>query len=168
MAGKRINHNLRLIRQDYSYTVKEVADLFGIDTHTVLRWVREDGLMTIPQTRPYLIHSTKLHAFLSKRQAERKQPCGEDQMYCMKCRSPQGVGRGTLVVKPEPKFLRLGGKCEVCGTRMNRRVTLEKWNESHPLYQCIQPSVTPHNGETMSQRSCPVEKGEQLCLNLTL
>lgn len=167
MAGKRINHNLRLIRQDYSYYVKELADLFGIDTHTVLRWVREDGLKVIPQSRPYLIHSADLHAFLSRRQQERKQPCDVHQMYCMKCRSPQPVRKDSLTVKTEPKFLRLCACCESCGTRMNKRVVPEKWGEEHPLYLYIQPSDTPHNGKSLSQRSCPVEKGGQLCLNLT-
>ncbi|RYG59036.1 MAG: DNA-binding protein [Alphaproteobacteria bacterium] len=168
MAGKRTTYMLRLIRQDYSYTVKEVAALFGIDEHTVLRWIREEGLKPIPTSRPYLIHSKTLHAFLSRRQNDRKQPCEAGQMFCMKCRMPRGVLVGSVTTEPTVKFLKVKGQCEVCGTRMSKMVNPQYWSHKHPLYACMKPSVKPHNGEYVSQRSCPVEKGGQLCLNLTL
>lgn len=167
MAGQRTTYNLRLIRQDYTYTVQEVADLLGTCPHTVLRWLKE-GLQPIPATRPYLIYSKRLHGFLGKRQADRKHPCAPHEMFCMKCQLPRGVGMGTLTPQPtKNSFLRLMGDCEVCSTRMGRIVKPENWSETHPLYVCMKPSLEAHNGEEVPQRGCSVERGEQLCLNLT-
>jgi hypothetical protein len=166
MAGKRITYILRLIRQDYSYTVAEIAGLFRVDEHTVSRWIREEGLKPIPGTRPYLIHSKTLRAFLSDRQGKRKQPCQPHQMFCMKCRAPHAVAMGTLTAEPTAKFIKLRGKCEACGTRMSKMANPQSWSQNHPLCACMEPSVKQHNGEPLPQRACPVEKGEQLCLNL--
>lgn len=166
MAGHRTTYNLQVIRQDYTYTVQQVADLLGTCQHTVLRWLKE-GLHPLPATRPYLIYSKRLHAFLAKRQTERKHPCAPDQMFCMKCRHPRGVVAGTLTLQPTKNtFLRLMGNCGVCGTRMGQIVKPEKWGKTHPLFVCMQASVVEHNGAQQTQRACSVEKGVQLCLNL--
>lgn len=168
MAGQRTTHNLRLIRQDYTYTVREVAEVLDTCEHTVLRWMSE-GLKAIPETRPYLIYSKNLYDFLDARQAKRKHPCELYQMFCMKCRLPRGVAVCTLTTHPtKNRFIRLSGKCEACGTKMGRVVKPETWGEKHPLYGCMKPSVEQHNGVEVPQPKCSVEKGEQLCLGLTL
>jgi hypothetical protein len=166
MAGPRQNHNLRLIRKDYSYTAEEVAKLFHINYQTVLRWV-EDGLPIIPDTRPFLIYSVDLHTFLATRQAKRRHPCASDQMFCLKCRLPRGVKQGTLTAVPIPKFIQLKACCDVCGGKVSKVVKPETWGENHPFYPYIQPSIEPHNGRPQPQPTCQLQKGAQLCLDLT-
>src|ERR1035437_3546649 len=81
-------YNTRLIKPDFPYNVQEIADLFSLHKHAVLRWVGE-GLPLIDERKPYLIHGSALIAFLDKRQAERKRVCQADEFFCFKCRAPR-------------------------------------------------------------------------------
>lgn len=168
MAAKRLNHNLRLIRQDYTYTTLEVAKLLGVDAATVLRWVRLEGLKPIPHTRPYLFYSGLLIDFLQTRQTKRRCECTAEQMYCLKCRTPRFMLEGSLYTQPtKNRFIRLMGQCACCGSKMSKVVKPENWVLIHPLYLCTQPSVGEHKVQQQNQPQCSIQKGEQLCLNLT-
>lgn len=167
MAGHRLKHNTRLIRKDYTYTVAQVAEMFQANPQTVLRWV-DDGLVVIPQTRPYLIHSSDLHDYLSTRQAKQKHPCTDAQIFCLKCRLPRGVQQGTLTTQnTRNNFLRLCGRCDTCGCKTNKVIKPEKWGQNHPLYVCIKPSVEQHSGTLSPQPECQSQQGDQLWLDLT-
>lgn len=167
MAGQRTVYPLRIIRRDYSYTTQEVAEMFRTCEHTVLRWVKA-GLKTIPGTRPYLIHSSDLLAFLEVRQARRKHPCGPTQFFCCRCRGAREITPASLDSQPtRNRMMRLTGLCEVCGGKVNKVVRPTAWGPEHPLYPRINASVQQHSGTQPAQPECSVEEGEQLCLNLT-
>jgi hypothetical protein len=166
-AAKRRRYQLSLIRQDYTYTVQQIADLFGLCNHTVLEWVKT-GLKPIPQTRPYLIHSAMLYDFLATRQARRKQACQPHEIFCLKCRQPRSPAQGTLTTQPTKNdFIRLMGQCACCGTRMNKIIKPADWHANHPLQAYLQPSVKQHNVAQQTQPKPSVEQGGQLWLNLT-
>ena len=136
-------------------------------THTVLKWVK-DGLKTVPNTRPYLIHSSDLLAFLETRQAKRKHPCSPTQFFCCRCREAREVAAGSLDTQPtRNRMMRLTGRCGVCGGKVNKVVKPDLWGPEHPLYPCMNASVQQHSGTQPPQPECSVEKGEQLCLDLT-
>lgn len=167
MAQQRKTYPLYKVRQDYSYTVAEIANLFDIYEYTVLRWLKE-GLPHIPQTRPYLIYGQDLKGFLSERQNKRKQLCKENQIYCFKCRVPQEPILNSLTSQITPhKMLHISGKCSVCHTKVNKLVNPKKLDENHPFYHYIQTDKKQHSVARQSQPKCSVQKKEQLCLNLT-
>jgi len=89
MAKKKRTYSTRFIKDNYPYTVEQIADLFGIDVATVRRWINEEGLVRIPKTRPFLIHSSALRKFLTKKKAKRKQSCKAHEAYCCKCKAPR-------------------------------------------------------------------------------
>jgi len=169
MAGQRTVYNLRLLRQDYSYTAQELADSLGIAcTATILRWQKE-GLRPIPHTRPLLFHSSEVKFFLDKRQKRRKKPCAPDETFCMKCQCPRHIQPNTLTTIPTAnKLLRLSGACATCGSKMNKVIKPKEWGEKHPLYRFMKDGTEQHGGENQPHRSCSFEEGEQLCLNITL
>ena len=68
--GKR-HPNHRLVKIHRSYTVEEIAQLFGIHKNTVRRWVK-DGLTSIDDKRPMLILGHVLAAFLQARRAKKQ------------------------------------------------------------------------------------------------
>jgi len=167
MAGQRTIYNLRRIRQDYTYTTQEVAETLGTCEHTVLRWLKE-GLQALPDTRPYLFHSSELLRFLSRRQAKRKTPCQAHEMYCLKCRSPRQVAAGGVGNQLLPNnSMRLTGPCQVCGTRINKLIKASSWTAEHPLYPSIKLVSEQHDGVQQPQPTCSVDKEGQLCLKLT-
>ena len=117
---RRYTYNVRLVRRDLSYTIQEIAELFNLHPNAVRRWVKA-GLPTIDEHRPQLIHGSDLIDFLNKRQQSRKQRCAPDEMYCCRCRAPRRPRPGTVVVdRLNARQFMIRGRCELCGTRMNR------------------------------------------------
>ncbi|MHA1540417.1 MAG: helix-turn-helix domain-containing protein [Alphaproteobacteria bacterium] len=169
MSKKRHKCSTRFIRKNYTYTVDQIADLFGIEASTVKRWIREDGLVRIPKVRPYLVHSTDLRAFIDKKNKEKKKPCKENEIFCMKCQRPRIPLLGSGSTKKQPnKSLLFKAKCSVCNSKMNRPVSIKKWSKTHPLAQYLKEAPKQHNREYPTPRKCNIQKGEQLCLNITL
>lgn len=167
--SRKHRYSLKLIRRNYTYYVDEVAELYGITPDTVFRWIRNEGLKRIPESRKYFVHSGDLTKFLMKRSAKNKRPCNEDEIFCCKCRKPQKPEPVSLEFKNLPnKTIRVIGKCRVCGTRMNKPISVKKWSEKHPFHPGKNAPTKPHSGEHDSPRECQIRKGEQLCLNIAL
>lgn len=66
MTVKKRHTPFARIKENYSYTVQEIADLFEIIIATVRRWGRIEGLKRIPKVRPHLVHSSDLRCFLDQ------------------------------------------------------------------------------------------------------
>jgi hypothetical protein len=131
---KRHTYNLRLIKRDFSYTIHEVAELFGLHPNAVRRWAKA-GLVTIDDRKPQLIHGTDLFQFLSGRQRARKQHCAPDEMFCCRCRVPRRpAGRRVVADRRNESQLMIRGVCEICGTRMNRGGLLTRLLEVERLF----------------------------------
>jgi transposase-like protein len=71
--GKR-HPNPRLVKIHRSYSVEEIAGLFGIHKNTIRAWLKQ-GLEPIDKSRPVLVHGKVLAAFLTARRAASKRPC---------------------------------------------------------------------------------------------
>ena len=86
MRKRHPNH--RLVKIHRSYTVEEIAKLFGIHKNTVRGWVKS-GLATSDDKRPMLILGHDLAAFLQARRVKNKRPCKPGEIYCVRCRAPK-------------------------------------------------------------------------------
>jgi hypothetical protein len=168
MSGKQ-RYSLKPIRRNYTYSVYEVAELYGITPDTVFRWIRIEGLKRIAHSKKYFVHSVDLTKFLEKRNGKNKRPCKDGEIYCCKCRKPQKPKPASLnSMKIPNKTIRVSGKCSICSTRINTIVSGGKWSEKHPFYPGKNASTKQHSGEHVSPRKCQTRRGEQLCLNITL
>ncbi len=165
---KKRNYNTRLIRDDYSYYVEQVADMFGVDVASVRRWMREEGLNRIPNTRPHLIHSSELYSFIEKRQSARKKPCAGYEVFCFRCQWPRTPKMASAVVAPLPnKSVCYKAICSECGGVMNRTIRASEWNEMHPLAAYLSDATGDHNGVQSTHRECSLQIEEESCLNIT-
>jgi hypothetical protein len=118
--------NHRLVKIHRSYTVEEIAKLFGIHKNTVRRWVK-DGLATTDDKRPMLILGHVLVAFLQGRRVKNKQTCKPGELYCVRCRAPKPPAGDMAEYFPiTEKFGNLIGICPDCDAFMNRHVSLAK------------------------------------------
>lgn len=168
MPAKKHAYSLKPLRRDYTYSVDEIAGIYGITPDTVFRWIRNEGLKRNEASRKYFVHGSELAQFLERRNAKNKKPCKKGEMFCCKCRKPHTPKSESL--KPKKlanKTVRIYGRCSVCDTRMNTVVSGKKWLKSHPFYPDKNASIKPHSGESEPQRKCQTEVGEQLCLNIT-
>jgi predicted transcriptional regulator len=131
---KRRHPNHRLVKVHRSYTVEEIAKLFGTHKNTVRHWVKE-GRATIDDKRPMLILGHVLAAFLKDRRQKNKRPCNPGELYCVRCRAPKWpAGSMADYVPITEKFGNLVAICPDCNCLMNRRVSIarigsfgEKW-----------------------------------------
>lgn len=124
MSRTRLNPNLAKIHR--SYTVEEIARLYGLHRNTVRSWLNGGGLVAIDGGRPVLVQGKVLRAFLDARRTAAKRPCPVGTLYCFKCREPRPPALGMadfIVGKAGTGNLR--ALCEVCGSIMHRRTRLE-------------------------------------------
>ncbi len=165
---KKRTYQTRLVKDNYSYTSDQISDLFKINIETVRRWVKEEGLEGIPKTRPLLIHSTALKAFLKKKKSDRKKACLPHEVFCCKCKEPHApeIGSGSIQIQPN-NCVRFQGICPDHGIKIHKTIKAEEWTETHPLRAFLHDATKEHNGAQFYHRECQFEKGEQICLDLT-
>jgi hypothetical protein len=124
MAKRRPNY--RQVKIHRSYTVEEIAFLFGIHNNTVRAWVKT-GLPTSDRKRPMLILGVDLAAFLQARRAKHKQPCKSGEIYCVRCRSPKVPAGGMVDCQPVSEAIgHLQAICPECDCIMNRWISMSK------------------------------------------
>lgn len=153
--ARRDRYSLAPIRQSYTYSVQEVADLYAITPDTVFRWIRDEGLKRIPFSKKYFVHSSDLRRFLERLNKRNKKPCSDEEAYCCKCRRPRRPAIGSLVPEHLPNgSVRMKGKCGVCGTGLNKVVSGKDWSEFHPLHPDRNASTVEHSGEHGWPREC--------------
>lgn len=156
---RKRTYNTRLIKDDYSYDVEQVADLFGVDIATVRRWIRKEGLERHPNTRPHLIYSSALKTFHEKRQIERKKPCAPNEAFCGRCQVPRILQKGTGSITPLPnRCVRFKAKCCECGGTALRNIRAAEWSENHPLAIFLSGAAEEHNGVCPAHRECSLQQ----------
>jgi hypothetical protein len=119
MPGAK-NPDRRRIRITRTYSVPEVAALLEVHVHTVRRWLK-DGLRSIDDQSPTLIHGAELRRYLDVRAKGRKHKCGPDEMYCFSCRAPRLPILGSVhIADLNEKTVRLIGVCCSCCRKICR------------------------------------------------
>lgn len=118
--------NYRLVKIHRSYTVEEVACLFGTHKNTVRAWVKA-GLPICDDKRPMLVIGRDLAAFLIDRRTKNKRPCQPGEIYCVRCRAPKLPAGEMAEYKPiTPTLGNLMGICPDCEGIIYRRASTAK------------------------------------------
>ncbi|HEY1072854.1 helix-turn-helix domain-containing protein [Brevundimonas sp.] len=113
--------NPRLAKLNRSYTVDELAGLYGVHRNTVRAWFKA-GLPAIDDHRPMMFQGRALRVFLQARRDRAKRPCQPGTLYCCKCRAPREPAPGSAVFDARATGAgTLRALCVTCGCRMFRR-----------------------------------------------
>jgi hypothetical protein len=125
-AKVRRRPNPRRAKIHRSYTVQEIAKLYGVHKNTVREWIRA-GLATIDDRRPQLVLGSVLLAFVQARRLKNKRPCKPGEIYCVRCRAPKNPAGDFADYKPTSSTSgQMIGICPTCECLMYRAVSLAK------------------------------------------
>jgi len=157
MAKKHPNY--RLVKIHRTYSVEEVAFLFGIHKNTVRNWLKE-GLPKCDNRRPTLILGCDLSEFLQAKRKKNKRPCKPGEIYCVRCRAPQHPAGSMAEFQPVNGCLgNLIGICPVCESLMYRKVNQTKLEQIRGNLDIALPKALPHIDEiTQPFVNCDLEK----------
>lgn len=150
---KKRRHNPNRAKTNRSYTVEEIAELYGVFKGTVRNWIKS-GLPVLDDKRPLLIHGSALAAFHRAKNAKRKQTCKPGEMFCFKCQAPRMPDGGMVDCQPvTEKIWNLVAICPDCYTIMNQRVGLTKMDITLPLHPQHIVESNPPSGNGDLDRS---------------
>jgi len=111
------------------YTVFEAAEALGRHRQTVIRWIKNKGLLADTRHRPWLITGTDLKTYLGYRREKVRCKLALHHLYCLGCKSPQEpAGKFADYTQKAPSTGMLTALCPMCGSVINkiiRRADLE-------------------------------------------
>ncbi len=149
VAVKRKRHpNPRLVKIHRTYSVEEIADLFGTHKNTVRNW-QKNGLATIDDRKPMLFYGQTLAAFLHAKRTKNKRPCKPGEIYCVRCRAPK-VPAGDMA-EYQPITATVGNLlaiCPDCELMMNRRISYSKLDQFRRQMDITLPQALQHITES--------------------
>jgi hypothetical protein len=145
-VGKR-HPNPRLVKIHRSYSVEEIARLFGIHKNTVRAWVTQ-GFEAIDKKRPIVVHGKTLAAFLTARRVASKRPCPPGYIYCLPCRAPKSpAGNMAEYVPGSNATGNLRGICPDCDRHLPEGKPDENRSDSGESRGHVHGGTTAHKGE---------------------
>lgn len=138
---KKKTYNPNFIKSTLSYSINDIAELYGLHKRTVQQWLKQ-GLQRIDNKKPYLIMGAELKRFIKYKRSKTKQKCQPNEFYCCKCRGPQKSRQNIVDINLiNDRQILIMGVCSECHTKINRLSTIAKMKTIENIF-CIQ---TIHN-----------------------
>lgn len=140
--------NPRIAKIHRSYTVEEVAKLYGVHKNTVRAWIKQ-GLSVCDDKRPTIVLGRALATFLQARRIKNKRTCQAGEIYCVRCREPKKPAADMADYQPLTERIgNLMALCPDCNSIMNRRVSLIKLERVRGQIDITFPQALRHISES--------------------
>lgn len=143
------------IKKHRIYSTWEAGEALGVHRQTIIRWVKDKGLIADQNGRFWLIKGSDFKLFLGNRRAEGKCKLAPHHMYCFGCKSPQIPDDRIADYEQQTQSSgMLTGLCPCCSSLMKKivaRADLEAIHvkldvtvqQAHPILVSLdEPSLT--------------------------
>lgn len=118
-----------IIKTHQIYTVWEAAQALNRHRQTVIRWIKDKGLIADRSRIPWLIRGSDLKQFLGYRRTKAKTKLALHHFFCLGCKAPhEPDGKFAEYTQASPTTGMLKALCPTCGSIINkivRRTDLE-------------------------------------------
>ena len=127
MKAKKRKFNWKRVKQQLSYKLEDIAELLDVHIQTVRNWRRKEGLQTIDDQTPYMVHGSELIRFIKDYNQKLKMfECELHELPCFKCRAPKvPLDNKASLYKKNAKLGFVYGVCPTCSTIMNKSFSLK-------------------------------------------
>lgn len=136
MKRKR-TYNARLIRARLTYTISEIATLFGLHIRTVQRWYKQGLIPVEVDTKPLLFTGNEIKRFLEHKRRSGKIELKDGEFYCPKCRqarssAPRSIGiiDTKRRIGRDDYSVHIKGICQICSCKLTRFSTRSRLKSS--------------------------------------
>jgi hypothetical protein len=159
----RRHPNPRLAKGLFTYSVAEMAVLYGCHRNTVRSWLQL-GLEPVDEKRPVLVRGNVLNAFHAARRATGKRPCGPAEIYCAPCHRPQRPSGDLVEIEPiNAKVWKVTGICPSCNRMISQRVGVARLTHFRALDQLSVTEPPARIGDVFAPCvSCDSEEKEEV------
>lgn len=116
-------YDFQQVRKNRPYTVQSLAKQLDVNDRTVRRWIKYDGLdaAIIDHDRPIILQGAKVKEWGKARQKALKQPCAENEIYCVRCKVPRQINPDSFhIIQRSQTNLTVKGDCKTCGLTLHR------------------------------------------------
>ena len=166
IMGNKRRHNPNRVKENHSYTIKEVAKVLGIHNRTVQSW-RKQGLKVMDTNiRPYLIHGKELKRFIKDKTTKNTFKLKTGEFYCPKCKCPRFSVKDDLRIVLTNKRLGLlsiqaliKGKCKICNTTLTLFSSDKKLQEMKGKGMLLQELEVLLSGDRGGSLNADKERG---------
>jgi integrase len=112
------------IKKGRSYTALDAVAIFGIDESVFHKWIREEGLITIDDRKPSMVHWTTFQQFADHKNSSYKMETGNAGDFpCVGCYMRRRAFEDKITItKQNDKFWKAKATCSCCGSTMNINV----------------------------------------------
>jgi len=111
------------IKKHQVYTVWEAAQATDRHSRTVIRWIKEDGLIADRSRKPWLIQGDDLKQFLGEGRSKAKTKMALHHIYCLGCKCARETdGKFAEYTQQTPTTGLLKAICPACGNIINKIV----------------------------------------------
>lgn len=167
MAKKKRKYNPNLVKLRHSYTLAEIAEVYGVHKRTVQSW-RKRGLKAIDETsKPYLVIGAEIRGFIKENSEKRKHPLKPREFFCPRCQNPRRSLENRLRVEITEKKLGkryklaiIKGICEVCRCKLFRFSSDRKIQELKEKGLILAEHKTTLIGSGGSSVNTDIKRGE--------
>jgi hypothetical protein len=139
-------HNPLRIKQDATYTAREIAEAFKVTVNTVGKW-KAAGLHPIDRHVPFLYHGRDIQAFVRRRNKP-YEPLGPGEFFCICCKGKRLPAHGQVWLTPRSeRTADYTADCCGCGRRLYRRVRLSEVHRHLGAAELIHEDGKAHVGK---------------------